>query len=317
MLANNQVSLTIQPGEIQALLGENGAGKSTLMKIIYGLVRPDAGEIEWEGQRVNINSPQKARSLGINMVFQHFSLFETLTVTENIALAQPKTAKWDLARLAQKIRQLSDYYSLSIEPNRPVHSLSVGERQRVEIIRCLSQTTKLLILDEPTAVLTPQEIEKLFATLRQLAADGCSILFSSHKLQEVRSLCDSATVLRNGEVVARCNPQLETTASLARMMIGSEVPASKERRNQPVGTVCLRVNDLSLQPDRPFGTPLQQIFFEVYAGEIVGIAGVAGNGQGELLAALSGQTLSPKPEMIQLGELPIGACSVAKRYFAI
>ncbi len=223
----------------------------------------------------------------------------------------------DLARLAQKIRQLSDYYSLSVEPNRPVHSLSVGERQRVEIIRCLSQTTKLLILDEPTAVLTPQEIEKLFATLRQLAADGCSILFSSHKLQEVRSLCDSATVLRNGEVVARCNPQLETTASLARMMIGSEVPASKERRNQPVGTVCLRVNDLSLQPDRPFGTPLQQIFFEVYAGEIVGIAGVAGNGQGELLAALSGQTLSPKPEMIQLGELPIGACSVAKRYFAI
>jgi simple sugar transport system ATP-binding protein len=164
--------------------------------------------------------------------------------------------------------QLSDYCGLSVEPNRPIHSLSVGERQRVESIRCLSQTTKLLILDEPTAVLTPQETEKLFATLRQLAADGCSILFSSHKLQEVRSLCDSATGLRNGKVVARCNPQLERSASLARMMIGSDVPASKERRNQPVGIVCLLVNDLSLQPDHPFGTTLQYISFEVYAGEI-------------------------------------------------
>jgi simple sugar transport system ATP-binding protein len=283
------------------------------MKIIYGLVRPDAGQIEWEGQQINIYSPAQARSLGINLVFQHFSLFETLTVKENIALAQPKTAKWDLARLAQKIRQLSDRYGLSVEPNRPVHSLAVGERQRVEIIRCLSQTTKLLILDEPTAVLTPQETEKLFATLQQLAREGCSILFSSHKLQSVRSLCDSATVLRNGEVVARCNPHLETAASLARMMIGSDVPESKERKARSPGSICSQVKDLCLKPEHPYGTPLQHIQFEVYAGEIVGIAGVAGNGQSELPAALSGQILSSKPEMIQLGEMPIGDCGAAKR----
>ena len=312
-LANNRVSLTIQPGEIQALLGENGAGKSTLMKIVYGLVRSDAGQIEWEGQQVNISSPDRARSLGINMVLQHFSLFETLTVTENIALAQSKHEKWDLARLANKIRQLSDLYGLSVDPNRPIHSLSVGEKQRVEIIRCLSQTTKLLILDEPTAVLTPQETEKLFSTLRQIADAGCSILISSHKLQEVRSLFTNATILRNGEVVASCNPQLETSASLARLMIGSDVPESIERKERSVGSVCLRVNNLTLEPEHLFGTPLQQINFKMYAGEIVGIAGVAGNGQAELLAALSGETPSPKAYTLQLGEMPIGHLGVLKR----
>lgn len=312
-LANQNVSLTIQPREIQALLGENGAGKSTLMKIIYGLVRPDSGQVEWEGQVVNISSPDRARSLGISMVFQHFSLFETLTVTENIALAQPKNEKWDLARLAKKIRNLSDHYGLSVDPDRPIHTLSVGERQRVEIIRCLSQTTRLLILDEPTAVLTPQETEKLFTTLRQIAQEGCSILFSSHKLREVQFLCGSATVLRNGQVVARCNPQVETPASLARMMIGSNVPESKGRKSIALGSVCLRVNDLCLKPEHRFGTPLQHIQFEVRAGEIVGIAGVAGNGQGELLAALSGETISSKAEMIHLGEMPVGNCGAAKR----
>ncbi len=211
-LANNRVNLTIKPQEIQALLGENGAGKSTLMKIVYGLVRSDAGQIEWEGQQVNISSPAQARLLGINMVFQHFSLYETLTVTENIALAQPKHEKWNLARLANKIRQLSDLYGLSVDPNRPIHSLSAGERQRVEIIRCLRQTTKLLILDEPTAVLTPQETKKLFSTLL-IAADpswglevnatasihealidlrdaGCAVLVISKDLDELFSLCD-------------------------------------------------------------------------------------------------------------------------------
>ncbi len=313
VLANNQVNLTIQQSEIQALLGENGAGKSTLMKIIYGGVRPDGGKIEWDGQEVNVSSPEKARSLGINMVFQHFSLFESLTVTENIALAQPKTEKWNLARLAKKIRQLSEQYGLSVDPNRLVHSLSVGEKQRVEILRCLSVTTKLLILDEPTAVLTPGETERLFAVLRQIASSGCTILISSHKLQEVRSLCSSATVLRNGEVVAQCNPQLETPASLVRMMIGTDVPARRGRKNHSVGSVCLRVNDLCLEPENPFGTALQHISFEIYAGEIVGIAGVAGNGQSELLAALSGQILSPKAYMIQLGEMPIGHHGVVKR----
>lgn len=215
-------------------------------------------------------------------------------------------------RACQKIRTLSDHYGLSVDPDRPIHTLSVGERQRVEIIRCLYQNPRLLILDEPTAVLTPQETEKLFATLRQLAREDCSILFISHKLQEVKALCSSATVLRNGQVVCKCNPQLETLASLARMMIGSDVPESKGRKAGS-GPVCLQVKDLCLQPEHPFGTQLKHIHFEVCVGEIVGIAGVAGNGQGELLAALSGQALSPNPEMIHLGEMPIGHCRAAFR----
>ena len=312
-LANNQVNLTIQPGETHALLGENGAGKSTLMKIIYGLVSPDAGEIFWEGQRVNFNSPAQARMLGVGMVFQHFSLFETLTATENIALALPKTEKWDLSRVDRRIRILSNEYGLSVNPDRPIHTLAVGERQRVEIIRCLFQTTKLLILDEPTAVLTPQEIEKLFAILRQIAATGCSILFSSHKLKEVQSLCSHATVLRNGAVVQECNPQEETPASLARMMIGSDVPSSKQRQYQPPGPMCLHVQDLCLKPKNPFGTALQHINLQLHIGEIVGIAGVAGNGQTEFLSALSGEVICPQAEMIMLGEMPIARYDVAQR----
>jgi simple sugar transport system ATP-binding protein len=202
-VANHQVNLAIQPGEIHALLGENGAGKSTLMKIIYGLVRPDAGEILWEGRQVNINSPTEAISLFIGMVFQHFNLFETLTVTENIALTLPRSEKWNLSRVAKRIITLSAAYGLNIDCDRPVHTLSVGEKQRLEILRCLYQRPKLLILDEPTAVLTPQETETLFATLRQIASDGCSILFSSHKLPEVQSLCSHATVLRQGKFCCR------------------------------------------------------------------------------------------------------------------
>ncbi|MFN6470496.1 MAG: ABC transporter ATP-binding protein [Nostoc sp. SerVER01] len=340
-VANHQINLAIQPGEIHALLGENGAGKSTLMKIIYGLVRPDAGEIFWEGRQVNINSPTEAISLLIGMVFQHFNLFETLTVTENIALTLPRSEKWDLSRVAKRIITLSAVYELNIDCDRPIHTLSVGEKQRVEILRCLYQRAKLLILDEPTAVLTPQETEKLFATLRQIACDGCSILFSSHKLSEVQSLCTHATVLRQGKVVANCNPQTETPANLVRMMIGADVPRtgdwgrgwgdggkeelispsspssylipSKRRKQQPPGPVCLLVKDLDLKPQDPYGTTLHNINLEIHTGEIVGIAGVAGNGQTELLSALSGEIISPQAEMIMLGEMPIGKSSVAGR----
>src|SRR5882762_2697566 len=189
ILANDQVDLRVDVGEIHALMGENGAGKSTLMKIVYGVTRPDAGSIEWDGRQVTIHSPAEARRLGVGMVFQHFALFETLSVAENIALA------------------LADRYGLPVDPLRLVHSMSVGERQRVEIVRCLLQSPKLLIMDEPTSVLTPQAVRHLFDTLRRLAAEGRSILYISHKLEEIRSLCDNATVLRAGRVSGTARPR--------------------------------------------------------------------------------------------------------------
>ena len=204
-LANDALDLTIAPGEIHALLGENGAGKSTLMKIIYGVTQADAGEMHWHGQRVTVRNPAQARQLGIGMVFQHFSLFETLSVAQNIALAMGAKAGTP-KQLEPKIREVSRRYGMALEPERLVHSLSIGERQRVEIVRCLMQDIRLLILDEPTSVLTPQEADDLFVTLRRLAAEGCSILFISHKLAEVRALCHSATVLRGGRVAGHCVP---------------------------------------------------------------------------------------------------------------
>ncbi|WP_321841513.1 ABC transporter ATP-binding protein [Paraburkholderia bannensis] len=284
--ANDDVTLTVAPGEIHALLGENGAGKSTLMKIVYGAVRPDAGEIRWEGQAVEIASPAAARKLGIGMVFQHFSLFETLTVGENIALSLDE--KFDLKTLAARIREVSGQYGLDVDPQRHVHSLTVGERQRVEIVRCLLQNPRLLIMDEPTSVLTPQAVRKLFGTLRRLAAEGCSILYISHKLDEIQELCDTATVLRGGKVTGNVIPREETHASLARLMVGRELPAYTRRAHTP-GDVLLDVKHLSMPSDDPFGTSLDDVSFGVHAGEILGIAGVSGNGQAELLAALSGE----------------------------
>ncbi len=213
VMANADVSLTVMPGEIHAVMGENGAGKSTLMKIIYGVTRPDAGEIIWEGHQVDIPSPSAARKLGIGMVFQHFSLFETLTVAENISLALDQ--RIPPALLAPRIRAVSEQYGLPVDHDRLVHSMSVGERQRVEIVRCLLQSPRLLIMDEPTSVLTPQAVLKLFESLRRLAAEGCSILYISHKLDEVQTLCDKATVLRAGRVSGTADPQRETSRSLA------------------------------------------------------------------------------------------------------
>ncbi|WP_321784738.1 ABC transporter ATP-binding protein [Paraburkholderia sp. J94] len=284
--ANDDVTLTVAPGEIHALLGENGAGKSTLMKIVYGAVRPDAGEIRWEGERVEIASPAAARKLGIGMVFQHFSLFETLTVGENIALSLDEA--FDLKALAKRIREVSAQYGLDVDPQRHVHSLTVGERQRVEIVRCLLQNPRLLIMDEPTSVLTPQAVRKLFGTLRRLASEGCSILYISHKLDEIQELCDTATVLRGGKVTGNVNPREETHASLARLMVGRDLPDYTRRAHTP-GDVLLDVKQLSMPSDDPFGTSLKDVSFGVHAGEILGIAGVSGNGQAELLAALSGE----------------------------
>ncbi|WP_159710265.1 ABC transporter ATP-binding protein [Geminicoccus flavidas] len=311
IVANQDVSLAVQPGEIQALLGENGAGKSTLMKIVYGLVRPDEGEIRWQGEPVVENSPVLARKRGVGMVFQHFTLFETLTVAENIALGlEPADAGRDLEG---RIRELSRHYGLAVAPHAPVWSLSVGERQRVEIVRCLLQSPRLLIMDEPTSVLTPQEANGLFATLRRLAAEGCAVLYISHKLEEIQALCHAATVLRAGKVVARCDPTRETARSLAALMIGKAPPEIEHRPAERDGPVVLSVAELSLPPTDPHSTALKGISFSLRAGEILGVAGVAGNGQRELLRALSGEDARAPAGAITLAGRPAGNLGPKRR----
>ncbi|RON48685.1 ABC transporter ATP-binding protein [Pseudomonas frederiksbergensis] len=287
-LANDAIDLSIAPGEIHALLGENGAGKSTLMKIIYGVTHADSGEVIWQGQRIAMRNPAQARELGIGMVFQHFSLFETLSVAQNIALAMGAAAGTP-KQLEPKIREVSQRYGMALEPERLVHSLSIGERQRVEIIRCLMQDIRLLILDEPTSVLTPQEADELFVTLRRLAAEGCSILFISHKLGEVRALCHSATVLRGGRVAGHCVPAECSDQQLARLMVGEAAELITDYPKVIGGEAFLNVSGLSWHNPDPFGCSLKDLNLEVRSGEIVGIAGVAGNGQDELLALLSGE----------------------------
>ena len=303
-LANDAVDLEVKPGEIHALLGENGAGKSTLVKIIYGVLAADEGTIRWEGQPVTIKDPNAARKLGIGMVFQHFSLFEALTVLENIALGLPDER--DLGSLAARIGEVAAAYGLPLDLDRDVHDLSVGERQRIEILRCLLQTPKLLIMDEPTSVLTPQEAEKLFETLRRLASEGCSILYISHKLDEIRALCERATVLRQGKVVASCDPREQTAASLAGMMIGAAIAQPRERQAQAPGRVLLEVRNLDLTSPEHFGIDLHGVSFSLRAGEILGIAGVAGNGQIELQEALSGEVPLNDPAAIRIDGQPAG-----------
>ena len=297
VVANSDVSLIVQPGETHAVLGENGAGKSTLMKIIYGSVKPDEGSVIFNGQTVNVRNPQEARALGISMVFQHFSLFDTLTVAENVWLGLDKSLT--LAEVTRRITAKASEYGLDIDPSRPVHTLSVGEMQRVEIIRALLTDPKLLILDEPTSVLTPQAVVKLFVVLKKLASEGCSILYISHKLHEIRELCTACTVLRGGKVTGVCNPQNESNESLSRLMIGAEPPPLQHRAVK-VGAVALRVNDLRLAREDQFGVDLDGISLDVRSGEVVGIAGVSGNGQRELLYALSGEDTRAEPSMIEV-----------------
>jgi len=286
VIANEDVSFDIGTAEIHALLGENGAGKSTLVKMIYGLVKPDSGQMVFAGAPFAPPAPAAARQTGVAMVFQHFSLFEALNVAENVALGMENPPA--MGQLAERITSVSRAYGLPLDPARRVGDLSAGERQRVEIVRCLLQDPKLLIMDEPTSVLTPQEVEILFETLRKLRAEGTSILYISHKLEEIRTLCDRATILRRGKVVAKTDPRQASASELAEMMVGTALkPAARVTGMK--GAVMLDVRGLSMAAPSDFGTALKDLSFQVNAGEILGIGGVAGNGQDELLLALSGE----------------------------
>lgn len=310
--ANDSVGLEVRPGEIHALLGENGAGKSTLVKMLYGALQPDAGRITWRGKDVTVPTPAHARQLGIGMVFQHFSLFEALTVAENIAVALPGDIP--LKKIAADLERVSKAYGLPLKANARVYDLSVGERQRIEIVRCLLQQPDLIIMDEPTSVLTPQEVDQLFAVLRQLSAEGKAILYISHKLEEVRALCERATILRHGKVVSTCIPRDETAASIARMMVGADIHEVRPAKHTIDRTTpLLSVKGLTMNAGDTFGTALADVSLDLYAGEIAGIAGIAGNGQTELFDVLSGERLADRPDQIMLLGRPVGHTGISKR----
>jgi simple sugar transport system ATP-binding protein len=302
VVANDQVSFDIGEGEVHALLGENGAGKSTLVKMIYGLVKPDSGTMLLHGQPFAPAEPRAARADGIAMVFQHFSLFDALNVAENIALGMENPPK--MGDLAARIREVSETYGLPLDPYRTVGDLSAGERQRVEIIRCLLQDPKLLIMDEPTSVLTPQEVEILFETLNKLRAEGTSILYISHKLEEIRTLCDHATILRLGKNVGECVPAETSARDMAEMMVGSTLQ-TPERSGRDFGEIALDVSGLSVPSPSEFGTALRNVHMTVRKGEVLGIGGVAGNGQDELLGVLSGE-ITTAADAIKFNGQPIG-----------
>ncbi|APG84465.1 ABC transporter ATP-binding protein [Sinorhizobium americanum] len=309
--ACNTINLHIEPGEIHALLGENGAGKSTLVKMLFGVLAPTAGEISWMGDNVRITSPGDARKLGIAMVFQHFSLFEALTVAENIALSMDRSIS--LARVAEEAARLSRLYGLPLDPSAHVADLSVGERQRIEIVRALLQNPQLIILDEPTSVLTPQEADRLFETLLKLKAEGRSVLYISHRLEEVQRICDRATVLRHGKVTGACDPRAETPASLARMMVGNDVAVVTPEGTSTKGDVQLEARGLSVAARTPFAVSLKNVSLKVRAGEVLAIAGVAGNGQSELFDALSGEYPVTDDNAVQIRQRPVGAKNINAR----
>ncbi|MFK5978023.1 MAG: ABC transporter ATP-binding protein [Rhizobiaceae bacterium] len=312
LVANDKVDFAIGEGEIHALLGENGAGKSTLVKMLYGSLQPNGGEIIWKGKSVQITSPSAARHVGIGMVFQHFSLFDSLSVADNIALSLD--GEFTSGEIAEKAQELSHSYGLPLNPDSIVGDLSVGERQRVEIVRCLLQNPDLIILDEPTSVLTPQEADNLFVTLERLKNEGRSILYISHRLDEVRRLCDRATVLRHGKVVGECDPSKETASSLANMMVGSEVEnITRQSGNAKGEEKLLELKDISLAAATPFSMSLKNLNLEMYAGQLLGIAGVAGNGQSEFFDLISGEVTIPHNDKIIMHGQSVGELGINDR----
>jgi len=311
VLANDQVSFSVAPGEIHALLGENGAGKSTLVKMIYGIMQPDEGEILFDGNPVHVPNPKAARSMGVGMVFQHFSLFEAMTVLENIALGMDHSTSY--SELEARIREVLHQYELALEPHRTVSTLSVGERQRIEIVRALLLEPQLLIMDEPTSVLTPQEVGQLFKTLRALASRGCSILYISHKLHEIQELCDHATILRGGRVVGNADPKQDSSRSMAETMIGESLKEIKKTEERELGSPRFVVDGLTQRADSEFGVDLNDVSFSVKTGEIFGIAGVAGNGQNELLLSLGGEIPCTRPDAIKIDGEDVGTLDAIQR----
>ena len=309
--ANDSIDLDIVAGENHALLGENGAGKSTLVKMIYGLIAPSAGSFQWQGREVALRSPEEARALGVGMVFQHFSLFDNLTVADNVALALDRSES--LKSVPARIADVSRRDGFTLEPDRPVWTLSAGQRQRIEIVRCLLQDPKLLILDEPTSVLTPQEAEALFEVLARLKQEGRAILYISHKLDEVKRICDRATILRHGKVVGTCDPRQESARSLAAMMVGAQVKDIDAGGRIAPGDDRLVVSGLTIPAPGMHGVALRSVSLKVRAGEILGIAGIAGNGQSELFAALSGETIGQDADAIRINGVGSGLEGVTER----
>lgn len=289
VLANDRVDFEVTAGEIHALLGENGAGKSTLMKILYGLYQPDAGEIQLNGQRIDIHSPNDSIRHGIGMIHQHFMLVDSLTVAENVALGlrSSRAPRLDLDVVTARIEELARNYGLQVDPEAYVADLAVGQQQRVEIIKALYRGAALLVLDEPTAVLTPQEVDDLFVILKQMADDGHALIFISHKLHEILALTDRVTVLRDGQVIGTRLTADVTKKDLAQMMVGREVLLERDRPPAQVGEVRLKLANLNAVNDK--GSPvLRQVNLEIRSGEILGLAGVSGNGQKQLAEVIAG-----------------------------
>ena len=310
-VANQNIDISIAKGQIHALLGENGAGKSTLVKIFYGVLQPDGGSIEINNQKVSITSPYVARKNGIGMVFQHFSLFPALTVAENILIALDNKIKFN--EVVDKISNLSKEWELFVDPLKLVSELSVGEKQRVEIIRCLMQNPNLLIMDEPTSVLTPQEIKNLFKILKKLASSGCSILYISHKLEEIIELADEVTILKSGKSIASIDAKKTTTSFLAETMVGKKITELKKTIKSKSKNIAFEVKNLDKVKDHEFGISLTNINLQVNYGEILGVAGIAGNGQVELMEILSGEINCENDDQILLDEFPIGKTSINER----
>jgi ABC-type uncharacterized transport system ATPase subunit len=307
VLANDRVDFDVRTGEVHCLLGENGAGKSTLMKVLYGMYEADEGEIRLNGAPVNIDSPTDAIELGIGMIHQHFMLVETLTVAENVALGLPSSRGplTDLKRVSQRILDLGKAYGLEVDPDAYIWQLAVGQRQRVEIIKALYRGAALLVLDEPTAVLTPQEVDEFFVTLRQMVQDGHAVIFISHKLHEVLAISDRITVLRDGKRVDSCETAGCTKSDLARMMVGREVIIKPDRGAVEKGEARLVLRDVHAQGDREMPA-LRGVNLEVHAGEILGLAGVSGNGQRELAEVITGLCPATQGEIILEGNVVTG-----------